>query len=141
MALGRSRRVARPAHTWGVDLVAPLQQVAHPREVGVRRGDAGREETCPDVVELLGVAGVVTRLVGVAARHERDPRRPLDLQRVPSATRAPLVADPVLVRDLLAVAETVPGGRVLGADPQRLLLTAPADEDREVASRGRVEPR
>ena len=69
-----------------------------------------------------------------------DGRRALDLARVAALLGAPAVEHVVLVLDRRRIAEAVPDVGVPGDQPQRLLLAAAADQDRDVPRRRRVQP-
>ena len=75
--------------------------------------------------------GVVGDVLGEAPRLGGDAGGALDLVRVAADPGAPLVEDGVLVGDGVGLAEAVPDVGLLGDDPQRLLLAAAADEDRD----------
>ena len=104
----------------GVRLVAPGQQLLElplvPRVV------PAVDQLRRAVLDVLVEDAEVLRAGGAG---------PLDRLRVAPDLRAPLVEDGALARPLVRRAERVPLVRVLRGDPQRDLLAAPADQDRD----------
>ena len=82
--------------------VSPCDQVAD-GPMSYRGPSAHGEQPRARGIQPLGSGGVVARILGEAARPRRDACRALDLVGVPP-DRAPLVEDPVLVRDGVGVA-------------------------------------
>src|SRR5690606_26475140 len=78
---------------------------------------------------------------GFLRRESSQLARHLDLARVPANVVAVLGENAQLALERLRVAEAVPDVRVLGDYTQRLTLPTAADEDRDVASRCRVQLR
>src|SRR3954454_19484368 len=114
----------------GVEFVAPGDPFAEEAEVVVRARRRDGEQAGADVEHRLA-----DLLGGLAA----DAGGALDLTRVAAQRAAVLVEYGVLVRQRLGVAEAVPDVRVLGDQLQRLLLTAAADQHRDVPGRRRVQ--
>ena len=102
------------------------------RHVVVGTVDADREERDAEVDERVGVGQ--QRIPG--ALHAR---RAFDGGRVAANRRAVLGQDLRLARVGFEVGETVPDVGVLGHQPQRLPLTLPTDQDRDVPCRWRVQ--
>src|SRR5665647_1852654 len=113
--------------------VAPPQPLLQVRQVVVRTARFSGEEGDPRGEKRLRA------VVGPALAA--DTHRALDLGRVASYLRAPVVEHTRLVRDHLRITEGVPDGRVLRDDPQGPALSPTTDQHRDLAGRRRVQGR